>query len=248
MVRRQSSDARALMLGKRRGTAGEGASKVLREQAIIGLGAPLRGCSECVLRPIGDAMKSVTDQPWMTCVRTALGVLVVCLVLPIGLQSSAADSSRYSLPDLEAVIIDKVLDFISWPPDAISQRQTFEVTVLGETPLFSRLERLLSGRALHGLPVSVRGAATPERVGRTHVLFMAPDQGPKLEAILARLASTPCLTIGDTQGFAERGVAVNLFQEEGRVRFAVRRSALSQARLRASYHLLSLARIVGETD
>jgi len=191
-------------------------------------------------------MKNVAGHPFATCTRTAVAALMVVLMLPV--HGGAVDKPNYTLPDLEAVIIDKILDFISWPQRALSQRRIFEVVVLGETPLLFRLGRLLTGRSVQGLPVSVRGAATLDRVGSAHVLVLARDQEPKLEGILARFATTPCLTIGDTEGFAERGVAVNLFQDGGRVRFAIRRSALSKAGLQASYHLLSLARIIGDEN
>jgi hypothetical protein len=45
-------------------------------------------------------------------------------------------------------------------------------------------------------------------------------------------------------GMCTRGVAVNLLETHQRIEFEVNRHALKRAGLRASYHLLSRARLV----
>ena len=50
--------------------------------------------------------------------------------------------------------------------------------------------------------------------------------------------------MGNTPGFAKRGVAVNLIRDNDRMRFEVNRQALDHAGLRASYQLLDLAKLV----
>jgi hypothetical protein len=54
------------------------------------------------------------------------------------------------------------------------------------------------------------------------------------------------LTVGDSDGYAARGVIANFYLEENRVRFEINREAAVRARLGISSQLLKLARIVRE--
>jgi hypothetical protein len=78
------------------------------------------------------------------------------------------------------------------------------------------------------------------------VLFLAGSLEEELERILSELKKAPVLTVADSEGFADRGVAVNLYTVDDRVRFEISRRALQRHQLAASYHLLSLARLVGD--
>ncbi len=50
--------------------------------------------------------------------------------------------------------------------------------------------------------------------------------------------------VGEGEGFAERGGAVQFFLEDNKLRFAVNVDAVQRARLTVSAKLLALARIV----
>jgi hypothetical protein len=52
------------------------------------------------------------------------------------------------------------------------------------------------------------------------------------------------LTVGDADGFAASGVAINLYTLENRVRIEVNSSAAVRAGVRLSANLMRLARIV----
>ena len=63
---------------------------------------------------------------------------------------------------------------------------------------------------------------------------------------MAHLKTTPVLTVGDSEGYADRGVAVNLYMIDEQVHIEISRRALQRHKLEASYHLLTLARLVGD--
>ena len=50
--------------------------------------------------------------------------------------------------------------------------------------------------------------------------------------------------VGESDGLARRGVAINFYIADGRIRFEVNRRAAEQARLKLSSRLLRLARLV----
>jgi len=78
-----------------------------------------------------------------------------------------------------------------------------------------------------------------------HLVFIAASEQRQLPAILRELEGRGVLTVGDTPGFAESGVVLNLVMKDQRVRFEANAAAAARARLRLSSHLLRMARMVG---
>jgi hypothetical protein len=56
------------------------------------------------------------------------------------------------------------------------------------------------------------------------------------------------LTVGDTAGFAERGVLINLQRQDSRLGFEINLAQARRSGLRFSSKLLKLGRIVGEVS
>ena len=76
------------------------------------------------------------------------------------------------------------------------------------------------------------------------IVFISSTERGNLRPILAALAASPVLTVGDMPGFCERGGVVNLELLDRRIHLQVNLEAANQARLQLSSKLLSLATIV----
>lgn len=76
------------------------------------------------------------------------------------------------------------------------------------------------------------------------VLFISASDSGNLSQILEGIKGAPVLTVGDTEGYAGRGVVVNFFLEDNKVRFEINVEASRLAGLTISSQLLKLARIV----
>jgi hypothetical protein len=137
---------------------------------------------------------------------------------------------------------------VRWPPGEGLEDpdRPLEFVILGQSPLEPHLVRYYRQVRIAGHRVFLRRAKDLADVGQPHVLFIASSVEDELEKILGQLKNLPVLTVGDTEGFAERGVAVNLYVADDQVRFEVSRRALQRHQLEASYHLLTLAKLVGE--
>ena len=77
------------------------------------------------------------------------------------------------------------------------------------------------------------------------MLFIGRHSSRQLSVLLSPIDATPVLTIGDTEGYARRGIHVNFFiNENGQIRFEINHAAAQKAGLKISHLLLGLARIV----
>ncbi|HXU82785.1 MAG TPA: YfiR family protein [Polyangia bacterium] len=175
-------------------------------------------------------------------VAAALGALLLVAA------PQPARPAKLNALDVKAGMIGKIAEFVRWPasmglgdPD-----RPFEFVILGQTSLEPHLVRYYRQVRIGGHRVFLRRAKDLSDVGQPHLLFIAGSLEDDLERIVGSLKNTPVLTVGDTEGFAERGVAINLYMADDQVRFEVSRPALQRHQLEASYHLLTLAKLVGD--
>ena len=161
-----------------------------------------------------------------------------------------AESAEVGPGELKVVILGKIAEFMTWPEGSAldTKDRPFELVVLGETKLAASFDRYFDQQkaTIAGHRVFLRYAAHPSEVGRPHLLFVGPGFADRLGEILAAIGDAPTLTAGATAGFADRGLAVNLYVAGGRVRFEISQRALKRQRLRASYRLLGLANLIDD--
>ena len=176
--------------------------------------------------------------------RSAGGWLAAALASSLLLCGIASSQPSYDEDVVKAVLLERIVTFLSWS-QAAGAHETVELVVLGGGALGGELERVYGRRKFAGRTIAVRYAERPQEIGKAHIVIIGRDYADDLRAVLGECAREGVLTVGDTPGFGERGVAINFYRDGARVRFEVAPSALKRARIQASYKLLTLARVVG---
>lgn len=161
-------------------------------------------------------------------------------------SSARAGGEIAAAEQLKAAFVMNFVKFVEWPgrrvrPDA----GPIAIAVLGDPRFGGTLVRAAADRKPGGRTVTVRMASSIDEVRTAHMVFIGRDEQRRLPAILRALEDQPVLTVGDTHGFAEAGVVLNLYTFDQRVRIEVNTTAAARAQLRLSAHLLRIARIVG---
>jgi len=78
----------------------------------------------------------------------------------------------------------------------------------------------------------------------SHILFIAESEKKSIDQIIAITKQQPILTIGETKGFAEKGVLINFFEKDNKLRFEINETAVLKSPLQMSFYLLNSAKIV----
>jgi hypothetical protein len=173
-----------------------------------------------------------------------------CLALALAAQAAAAAvaAPQAARPEyeLKARFLLQFPEFISWPPASgmDDPARPFVILVLGESPFGARLDQAAAGRKVQGHPVEVRYSRDAAAIDGCQMVFICGDQRNRLDALMARAAAHSALTVGDSEGFAARGVMINLVIESSLPRFEINRGAALAAGLPISAQLLGLARKV----
>jgi hypothetical protein len=145
-------------------------------------------------------------------------------------------------------MIEKIVSFIDWPPSAglADAKRPFVVQVLGASEVAEKLSYLFAHQPPWGHKAQVTVVSKEDNLPAAHVLFIAGGFRGDVKELLKHLKGRPTLTIGSVEGWCAHGVAINLVGAGNRISFEVNRAALGRAGLKASYHLLSRARLVDD--
>ena len=176
----------------------------------------------------------------------AAGVLLLALAFAgTPLQAAAGSPGRADSREVKAVFLVNFLSFTEWPATKLGQAPArLVIAVLGDPSFGAVVEKAAAGHTVNGRPIAVQIVESPEQAMGAHLVFIASSQTRRLPAVLRTLAGATVLTVSDTDGFAQEGVAINLYTFDNRVRIEVNSTAAARAGVRLSANLMRLARVV----
>jgi len=187
----------------------------------------------------------------VTWVRVKIGPGPI-LALAVGLlamgwpgATSAAVPSDASPTLVEAGFITKFPLFVTWPEHVWRPGVgVLTIGVLGDSPVLADLQQLAPYAEIEGSTVAVRYLVDVAEARECEIVFIAATEADRLDDILACVRGLPVLTVADSPGFAQRGVHINFYLEEARVRFELNQRACEEAGLGLSFRLRNVARMV----
>jgi len=174
---------------------------------------------------------------WLAFIGLAVGLLAP--------HVSAAEAPHEDGRRVKALFVVNFLSFTGWPPSKLGPAPArLVIAVVGDPDFAALITAVAAGRDVAGHPIVVKAVQAPEGALDAHLVFIAGSQARNVPSILRALAGAEVLTVGDTDGFAQEGVAINLYTFDSRVRIEVNSTAAARAGLRLSANLMRLARVV----
>lgn len=170
--------------------------------------------------------------------RRVAGLLLLGLALAA--LPAAAQPRPPSEPQLKAAFIHRIAGFIEWPERTSAP---LRFCVLGGNPFGGALDAY-RGKLVQNRPLEIRLVTLGDSLQECHLLFVPASVDKHLERIVALAREAGILTIGDTEGHAQRGIMLNFYTDRDRLRFEINLEALRRSGLKASSKLLELARII----
>lgn len=177
--------------------------------------------------------------PFPSLIPYAIGVavrLLCAFTLLTGASAAYAGPTEY---EIKAAFVYNFAKFVEWPADSAPLR----LCVFGKDPIVRALEQI-KGNTVKERKVEVLMLDATMDVRECNLLFIVPSMEKHLDRIVAISRGAGMLTVSDTDGYAQRGVMINIFTEKGKFRFEINLDAVQRGGLKISSKLLSLARIV----
>jgi hypothetical protein len=158
--------------------------------------------------------------------------------------SAHADTKAAQEYQLKAAFLYNFGKFVEWPAKSFRDAQTqFMVCVIGKDPFRGALDDI-KDKSIGGRSLAVRRIAGMGDTGQCQILFISSSEKDNLPPILRVARNKSILTVGDTKGFAESGVMINLTLSNNKIGLEINSAAAEQASLKISSKLLKLGRIV----
>ena len=174
-----------------------------------------------------------------------LKVLLISIIMLLGLPFRV--NAQEDVMVVKAVYLERFTRFVDWPESVDDGDTTkhFVIGVIGNKDFVPLLEEVYANQKVKNRTVSVRYFNAPQDIVGCHLLFVTTTNNNKLSQILSVTEEQPILTVGDTRGYAEAGVLINLSLVDNKIRFAINDAAVRKSGLRLSSLLLQWAQIVG---
>lgn len=172
------------------------------------------------------------------------------LVLMGALAARADDPPVHSEYAVKAAFLLNFAKFVEWPAESMADPNApIMIGVLGTDPFGSILDDTVKGQKIKNREIQIKRADDAASLAGCHVVFVGSSEENRLKEVCQALNGSSALTVGDMKDFAERGGAISLVNEKGKIRFDVNTEAAKTAKLKLGSQLLNLARtLIGKTE
>ena len=176
--------------------------------------------------------------------RLAIPAIFILFLCSISARTFAQNDSP-SEYQVKAAFLFNFAKFVDWPSGTYPGPQSpFAICVLGDDPFGPVLENTLAGKSLGTHPVVLRRTKDLAEARRCQVVFVSSSQSHRYAEVVEGVRGARVLLVGETDGFASAGGAIEFTLEGNHVRFAINPEAAQRTGLTLSSKLLMLARIV----
>jgi hypothetical protein len=174
-----------------------------------------------------------------------LGVASIALAATlIAAPGIAAGSGTDLAPDVavKAAFLFNLAKFTEW--SELRPGATIAVCIVGADGIAAALVETVRGQNISGHTLEVRRSQESTTWPACHVLFIADAETRRSAGGLGGVKTLPVLTVSDGKGFSQSGGIIELYVENGRMRFAINADAAERSRLHLSSRLLGLAKVI----
>jgi hypothetical protein len=167
---------------------------------------------------------------------------ILSLISPAPGKTQTGDSIEYQL---KAAFLFNFAKFVEWPQTSFqNERAPITLCVFRYDPFGSSLSDVIRGKTINNRSLAARTINELPELKGCQLVFVSEREDRYLPEIVGSLKGASVLVVGESEGFADRGGAVQFFLENNKLRFAVNVDAVQRSRILVSSKLLSLARII----
>jgi hypothetical protein len=177
-----------------------------------------------------------------------LALFNLLIFLPVDFVSSKAmaQGSATRAYVIKAGFVYNFTRFVKWPLQSSSYEEgsKYNICVVGDNPFGPILHRLEEKHRLKEHPLRITLDVSRDDFQGCDILFVGFSERFNIEKIVEQTKDSPILTVGDTEGFAERGIDINLLVVKNRVKLEINKQCLDAKGFKVSSELLDLATLV----
>lgn len=185
-----------------------------------------------------------------TVCRSLLAILLYAAISPLlsGLVFAQDQPPQSPEDKAEAETLYHIAEFVEWPATNARKGTTFNFCVLGQDPFGELLEKAVLGHPIGEKPTMIARGSRLEYLGQCDVLFINSSESKRLPKILSQVRDKSVLTVSEADDFAGDGGVIQFLKDGSRISFVINVDAAQRAGLRIRAQLLSLAKVVHNSE
>jgi len=166
--------------------------------------------------------------------------LVICFSLPASITCQVEENV------IKTVFFQRFADFTTWPASSKIQDKSspFVIGLLAKSNFSNMIEKTYSEKTIYNKHVKIKYLNNISEAEQCHMIYIPKLCSHEVEDLLAFTKDKPILSIGDTKGYGQMGVHINLYTLEDGIRFEINETAVKKSGLHISHLLLDFATIV----
>jgi len=172
---------------------------------------------------------------------TFIRSLIIFTIINLHVNIYAQVSEEYTL---KASYLERFSRFIEWPDNPADTSVAYIVSVIGQNPFKDNIEKSFKNAKINNKLIITRFLKDISEISEPQILFITKSMKNEVSKIIDITKGKPILTIGDTEGFAERGVLINFIIERKILHFEINLQAVNDSGLKIDPYLLDYANIV----
>ena len=138
---------------------------------------------------------------------TRCGAFLLLAALALALPARALGVEEYRV---KGAFLYSFAKFVEWPRDSnVGTKDELRVCVLGTGEVTSVLSEVMHGKSTGKRGVTVRRIDDLTDIAWCRIFFLTKSADLEPEVIANSLGAASILTVGETSGFASRGLMVN---------------------------------------
>jgi hypothetical protein len=167
--------------------------------------------------------------------------LLTLALLASALPLAAADRlvNEY---EVKAAFLYNFAMFAEWPREAFADAMDPIATcVFGEHNMLTALQDAVQGKTIAWRGIAARKITNEAEARKCHMVFFSDSERKRLAPLVAALAGSHVLMVGESNEFLEQGGIINLRLRDSRVRIEINLEAAGRSKCRISSKLIRLA-------
>jgi len=170
-------------------------------------------------------------------IALAATLMAATRIAAVGAQTPTASDVA-----VKAAFLYNFVKFAEWP--ALAASAPISVCVVGDEAIATALDETMHGKNISGHALEIWRPQDSATWRTCSLLFVADVETRRFIGGLSGIRTLPVLTVSDGKGFAQAGGIIELYVENGRMRFAINVDAAERSGLHLSSRLLGLAKVI----
>jgi hypothetical protein len=132
--------------------------------------------------------------------------------------------------------------FIEWEDNSLNNASTFNICILGDSPIMNPLNDLAANKKIHNKKINITKYSDAGDIKTCHMLFIPEHISPEnLKRSLQAPSVQNALIVSEQKGDLDLGSAINFLIVNNKIKFEVNLNSLNRNNIKASSQLLKLA-------